>query len=553
MKVCCPNCNLEIDPEIISMFKLKKDVVVSSANSGGGGCVCVGGGGCCCASVSVNESGSASVSVNDSSSSSSTSSSHECIICCEIVDKLVKCEYCNNTCCNDCFQQHLLLSGIKPKCMHCAANLLFEHIIKMSDSEWYTKVYRLKLQEFFFIEEKKLIPESIDHMHAYLNAQGYARVAQMIKVRVPGRWNMYHGDIEYEYEEQLEELSLSEINANRCLEEYGKGWVRFNFETNQFDDHTTKKLNAYDESIFPCPMSMCLGFVREGYCNICNKHVCSDCREPKSSTHKCNPDTIKSIRVLAKSGRNCPKCYIPISKIDGCDQMFCTECKTTFSWNSGRIYNDNEFHHNPHYLDWIAEQRKNEALIRIMHLRQDDYNCNEYISIKNLLSCFSLEANQKYKQYKNSRKISLVIKPLENEAEYMSEFLKYHKDILHVRATAGNHANVQPLDNNDLRVQLLSNEIDEKKFKELTELKYYDYNKSMLYCNIYMMVYMSAIILFDNLYVFTHSKTKIKQSKLEFLFDTYLQFQKIIEFANSKLDYNKQIFGHDPRFIKFHQ
>jgi len=546
MKVCCPNCDLEFDPEIISMFKLEKEdvqvVVTSSANSGCGECVCVGGGG---------GGGGISTSTN---TSTNTDSGHECIICCEMVDKLVKCEYCNNTCCNDCFQQHLLMSGIKPKCMHCAANLLFEHIIKMSDPEWYTKVYRLKLQEIFFIEEKKLIPESIDPMRAYLDAQAYARIPMTIRVPVFHPWDMIGGCmIGDEYEDQLDELSLTAMNANRCVEEYGKGWVGFNFETNQFDDHTTKKLNAYDESIFPCPMSMCLGLVREGFCNICNKNVCSDCREPKSSTHKCNTDIIKSIRALTKSGRNCPKCYIPISKIDGCDQMFCTECKTTFSWNSGRIVNDNEFHHNPHYLDWITEKRKNEALIQIMRLRQDDYNCNEYITKKNLLSCFSSEANEKHKHYKNSSKISLVIKPLESEAEYMSEFLKYHKDILHVRATAGNHANVQPFDNNDLRVQLLSNEIDEKRFKELVELKYYDYNKSMLYCNVYMMVYMSAIILFDNLYVYTHGKTKIKQSKLEFLFDTYLQFQKIIEFANSKLDYNKQIFGHDPRFIKFHQ
>ena len=64
---------------------------------------------------------------------------------------------------------------------------------------------------------------------------------------------------------------------------------------------------------------------------------------------------------------------------------------------------------------------------------------------------------------------------------------------MHVRATAGNHANVQPIDNHDLRVQLLINEIDETKFKELVETRYYDYNKSMMYCNIYMMVYMCII------------------------------------------------------------
>jgi hypothetical protein len=68
-----------------------------------------------------------------------------------------------------------------------------------------------------------------------------------------------------------------------------------------------------------------------------------------------------------------------------------------------------------------------------------------------------------------------------------------------------------------------------------------------------MMVYNSAIILFDNLHAYTHGKIKLKIASLDFYFEIYLQFQKILEFANNKLDYNKSIFGHDPRFIKFHR
>jgi hypothetical protein len=148
--------------------------------------------------------------------------------------------------------------------------------------------------------------------------------------------------------------------------------------------------------------------------------------------------------------------------------------------------------------------------------------------------------------------LSNIFQPLTDESHYMSAFLRIHKNILDVRATAGNHANVRPIDNHDLRVRYMLEEIDEKEFKKTLEKRYYEYHKSMLYCNIYMMVYNSALILFDNLHAYSFGK-KIKQKRLDFLFDIHVQFQKILEFANNKLDYNKKIYGHDPRFIKFHR
>ena len=62
---------------------------------------------------------------------------------------------------------------------------------------------------------------------------------------------------------------------------------------------------------------------------------------------------------MAKDSRNCPQCAAAIFKIDGCDQMWCTQCHTAFSWRTGQI----ETHrvHNPHYYDWM---RANGGLAR---------------------------------------------------------------------------------------------------------------------------------------------------------------------------------------------
>jgi hypothetical protein len=91
-------------------------------------------------------------------------------------------------------------------------------------------------------------------------------------------------------------------------------------------------------------------------CGNCETEMCLRCMRAieKSSKHICNPDDIKSVNEIKKTSKNCPTCLISISKIEGCDQMFCTECHTPFSYNTGKRI-EREFFHNPHYTEFLEK------------------------------------------------------------------------------------------------------------------------------------------------------------------------------------------------------
>jgi len=104
-----------------------------------------------------------------------------------------------------------------------------------------------------------------------------------------------------------------------------------------------------------CPSLDCVGFANEmNRCTHCQIFICENCHEKADEGHICDPDTIKNVQLLQQDTKGCPKCNTPIHKIEGCDQMWCPQCKTAFSWNTGKI--EKGIIHNPHYYQWQQDQ-----------------------------------------------------------------------------------------------------------------------------------------------------------------------------------------------------
>ena len=68
---------------------------------------------------------------------------------------------------------------------------------------------------------------------------------------------------------------------------------------------------------------------------------------------------INQQEFVKKETKQCPSCHIPIYKISGCDQMWCTVCKVAFSWRTGARVNG--VVHNPHFYQWQRDNNNGEA------------------------------------------------------------------------------------------------------------------------------------------------------------------------------------------------
>lgn len=137
----------------------------------------------------------------------------------------------------------------------------------------------------------------------------------------------------------------------------------------------TNTLKPKKEFIKPCPTEDCKGFLSTQYkCGLCNVKVCPKCFDiihfttqssgdgnpdniiQVSGPHECKPENIESANMIKKETKACPQCGVPIFKISGCNQMWCTGCNIAFDWRTGNIETGGI--HNPHYFDWLKKNGK---------------------------------------------------------------------------------------------------------------------------------------------------------------------------------------------------
>ena len=263
----------------------------------------------------------------------------QCQICIKNATNYWNCEEndCNFKCCIPCIKRYLLMTSDDPKCMKCKKYISKENFVDTLSKNWRLNTYKPHRKCILFDREVAKLPETSIKI---ANIKAYNKMATDIK----------------------------KLKSQLALLEHDQNNLRYKNIPYQ---NTNYK--------YPCSIERCKGFVDHvGYCASCENTTCIDCLKIKIDDHQCNPDDIETAKIIKETTKPCPGCSTSISKIVGCNQMFCTYCATSFHWITGEI--DLGQIHNPHAYNYFQNNpdRLNDYMKRIRNVNDNNFVLSPY-------------------------------------------------------------------------------------------------------------------------------------------------------------------------------
>ena len=213
----------------------------------------------------------------------------ECYICVENVlqEKIFSCNICKYKNCIDCHKKYLLTSVNDPHCINCRTVIPFNNFInKFNEKNWIFTKYKVHKENILMEKEKNLLKVTI----RYMSIQN--EIKKLVAFKMEKIKEIRNID------SQIDQLNI-----------------------------TSKIKNPKIKYKFSCPKETCKGYLNEEYiCDLCDINVCKKCYiEMKDETHECDEALVETFNLIKKEAKPCPSCGEFISKISGCDQMFCIQ------------------------------------------------------------------------------------------------------------------------------------------------------------------------------------------------------------------------------------
>ena len=300
-----------------------------------------------------------------------------CDICTEKYNKTTRkpitCPGCKKPVCATCVKAYILGSPHDPHCMWdgCKVQWTYAFMTETFPHSWIKGPYSEKEKAKVIDLEKALIPSTMAAVEQVRNNRKFVEESRRIRGTI-NEIQMLCDDIENWT--GMNQRNFRPNNAPIVLVREHVERLRRVVGGLTFcqDIDTDEKVGAEEEKIRkafvkPCPAQNCNGMMSGGYtCAVCNTKVCSQCfavkrlkqEEPKEP-HVCKEEDVQTALLIKKETKACPKCAVSIFKIEGCNQMWCTNCNTAFDWRSGQIINGAI--HNPHFFEWQRLQAGNTS------------------------------------------------------------------------------------------------------------------------------------------------------------------------------------------------
>lgn len=403
----------------------------------------------------------------------------DCNICCESINGKnpeISCFSCQYSTCTLCAERYLLNITEDAHCMNCRTKWTRHFMVQNLSKNFISKKFKNHRENILLDREKSLLPQTQPDVDIELAKREREKLLKDISAE------------KQKLKQRLGELEHTE----RVIWRQGRVVAQEDgIETNT----TTKK----------CPVDNCRGFLKNDWvCGICTTKICKNCNEPENENHECDPNDVETMKLLKKDSKPCPSCGTLITKIDGCDQMWCTkkDCHTPFSWRTGRKVNGPI--HNPHYIQFRME---NNTLPRDPR----DELCG---GMPNFYTVFEI-MRRHFNNFEVHRK-------------KIQEMIYLVRNIQHHEINQIMIKNAQ-LSTTNLRVKFMLNEIDEKEFKTKIQQKEKRREKNNELLDILTMFVHTGTDILRNIY------GDLRDKKGYSAFEKQAEvFDKLIEYTNSQ-------------------
>ena len=302
-----------------------------------------------------------------------------CLICYETFEgkrKPIHCKGCEGEFCKECIQTHIISLKEEPSCPSCHYIWDKEFCESTLTKKFMRGTYKKSRVDLFYKSEKEKLANTMKDVENIIKSEEYNEIIDNEKKEIRQlRAKLYM---------KTESLKkMREEQRNLRLPNY--------ISENEFN---TK-----------CPNTDCNGFLNEDFkCILCSTSFCNKCLEKvnitshggesKTNNHTCDPEKVATYEMIKRECKPCPGCGEPISKINGCDQMWCTKCHVAFSWDTGKIDYGNV--HNPHFIEWEKMQGK-------MMIRQPGEILCGGLPEPHIINFLSERASLTYRKFKRER------------------------------------------------------------------------------------------------------------------------------------------------------
>lgn len=247
----------------------------------------------------------------------------ECGICCEPFTgrrQAIECPMCEVNNCIICCKTYLLGSTQEAHCMACRKVWSKKFCHDTFPKSWLQGDYRKSRQRLALEREKALLPITMPIAAPIIAAEKeMTRLTQRVK----------------ELTQELRQAKIDLYRYRRII-------------AGEVKEEEVKETKY----TFPCPAEGCRGFIegQKWSCGLCKTKICKSCHVIKDKEkHVCRKEDKETAKLVVKETKPCPACATRIFKLEGCDQMFCTQCYTAFSWETGEVQKG--VIHNPHYYE----------------------------------------------------------------------------------------------------------------------------------------------------------------------------------------------------------